>query len=184
MSQSEGDAKGLLKQNIFLWLSFLFLKQTRAPAPRRSLQSSALTAVGGVLKRRARELRCGSFFTSPRKMNSHSKPCSAKTAPAHRLHQRQQLEIWCRRHLHMTRRIRFPFLLSSKSSYVSIFVFSRPVDTGRSQQSLPALYSAEQRTQISTIPKNRNATQLEGLRHGRPQTDYRLHLPFPNLIYF
>lgn len=47
MSQSEGDAKGLFKQNIFLWLSFLFLKQNHSPTPCRSLQGSELTEVGG-----------------------------------------------------------------------------------------------------------------------------------------
>lgn len=116
MSQSEGDAKGLFKQNIFLWLSFLFLKQNHSPTPCRSLQSSELTAVGGGGERESYIFDLFGFFTSQRKMNSYSKLFYAKTAMTHHLHQCWQLEIWCRHNLHMTRRICSHLFYSSINS--------------------------------------------------------------------
>lgn len=71
MSQSEGDAKGLFKQNIFLWLSFLFLKQNHSPTPCRSLHGSELTEVGGGGERESYIFDLFGFFL----------PCRGKWTP-------------------------------------------------------------------------------------------------------
>lgn len=53
------------------------------------------------------------------------------------------------------------FLPFFKFSYMSILTFNMPMSTHRSQQRRPALFSTKQSPKISTISKNRNATQLD-----------------------